>query len=77
MYGFDFDWWSHWSERQQGPETALGPELLGTGFALKNTELLLKGWLPAGPLRPWRRSPGGRPADPRAGGSATWCCRRS
>jgi hypothetical protein len=48
MYGFDFDWWSHWSERQQGPETALGPELLGTGFALKNTELLLKGWLPAG-----------------------------
>jgi hypothetical protein len=48
MYGFDFDWWSHWSERQQGPQAALGPELLGTGFALKNTELLLKGWLPAG-----------------------------
>ena len=48
MYGFDYDWWSQWSERQQGPETALGPELLGTGFALKNLELLLKGWLPAG-----------------------------
>jgi len=48
MYGFDFDWWSHWSERQQGPESALGPDLLGTGFALKNLELLLKGWLPAG-----------------------------
>ena len=48
MYGFDYDWWSQWSERQQGPETALGPELLGTGFALKNLELLLKGWLPVG-----------------------------
>jgi len=48
MYGFDYDWWSHWSERQEGPESALGPELLGTGFALKNLELLLKGWLPAG-----------------------------
>jgi hypothetical protein len=48
MYGFDYDWWSQWSERQQGPDTALGPELLGTGFALKNLELLLKGWLPVG-----------------------------
>ncbi|MFI5170140.1 MAG: hypothetical protein ACHQM7_07230, partial [Vicinamibacterales bacterium] len=23
MYGFDHDWWSLWSERQQGPESAL------------------------------------------------------
>jgi hypothetical protein len=48
MYGFDFDWWSHWSERQEGPESALAPDLLGTGFALRNLELLLQGWLPAG-----------------------------
>ena len=48
MYGFDYDWWSHWSERQEGPEKALGPDLLGSGFALKNLELLLEGWLPAG-----------------------------
>jgi hypothetical protein len=48
MYGFDYDWWSQWSERQRGPESALGPDLLGTGFLLKNLELLLKGWLPAG-----------------------------
>lgn len=48
MYGFDYDWWSHWSERQRGPEAALAPDLLGTGFALKNLELLLQGWLPAG-----------------------------
>jgi hypothetical protein len=48
MYGFDFDWWSHWSERQEGPESALAPDLLGTGFALRNLELLLRGWLPAG-----------------------------
>ena len=48
MYGFDFDWWSHWSERQQGPESAFAPDLLGTGFALKNLDLLVQGWLPAG-----------------------------
>ena len=66
MYGFDYDWWSHWSERQQGPGSALGPELLGTGFALKNLELLLKGWLPAGLFARGEGSPAGRPADPRA-----------
>ena len=48
MYGFDYDWWSLWSEQHRGPESALGPDLLGTGFALKNLELLLQGWLPAG-----------------------------
>jgi len=48
MYGFDYDWWSRWSEQQHGPQSALSPELLGTGFALKNLELLLKGWLPVG-----------------------------
>jgi hypothetical protein len=48
MYGFDYDWWSAWSEQQQGPASALSPELLGTGFMLKNLELLLKGWLPLG-----------------------------
>jgi len=48
MYGFDYDWWVAWSEQQHGPETALSPELLGTGFMLKNLELLLKGWLPLG-----------------------------
>jgi len=58
MYGFDFDWWSQWSERQQGPETALAPDLLGNGFALRNLELLARGWLPAG-LFAWRAgSPG-------------------
>ncbi len=48
MYGFDYDWWSSWSERQQGPEAALAPDLLGTGFALKNLDMLLNGWLPGG-----------------------------
>lgn len=49
MYGFDYDWWSAWSEQQQqGPESALSPEILGSGFMLKNLELLLKGWLPLG-----------------------------
>jgi hypothetical protein len=48
MYGFDLDWWARWSEQQEGPSSALSPDLLGTGFAYRNLELLLKGVLPAG-----------------------------
>jgi hypothetical protein len=48
MYGFDYDWWARWSEPQRGPASALAPDLLGTGFALKNLDLLLEGALPAG-----------------------------
>jgi hypothetical protein len=47
MYGFDYDWWAHWSERQEGPPSALSPHILGTGFAFRNLELLLNGSLPA------------------------------
>ena len=46
--GFDYDWWSEWSERQTGYARDLSPEILGQGFAAKNLELLLKGYLPAG-----------------------------
>jgi len=48
MYGFDYDWWAEWSERQRGPSLALAPDLLGTGFAFRNLELLLRGGLHAG-----------------------------
>ncbi|HSD28567.1 MAG TPA: hypothetical protein VLL75_14790, partial [Vicinamibacteria bacterium] len=48
MYGFDYDWWAEWSERQHGPSSALAPDLLGAGFAFRNLELLLRGGLPAG-----------------------------
>jgi len=48
MYGFDYDWWARWSEEQHGPSSALAPDILGTGFELKNVDLLLKGALPAG-----------------------------
>jgi len=61
MYGFDYDWWSRWSEGQHGPQSALSPELLGTGFALRNLELLLKGWLPVGLFA---RGGGAPPVDP-------------
>lgn len=46
--GFDYDWWSEWSQRQTGYARDLSPELLGQGFAAKNLELLLNGYLPAG-----------------------------
>lgn len=46
--GFDYDWWSEWSERQTGYPRHLSPELLGLGFAAKNLEQLLTGQLPAG-----------------------------
>ncbi len=48
MYGFDYDWWSEWSEGQKGPSSALSPDILGTGFAFRNLELLLQGTLPGG-----------------------------
>jgi hypothetical protein len=48
LYGFDYDWWTRWSAEQRGPSTALGPDLLGTGFALRNLDLLLRGALPGG-----------------------------
>lgn len=48
MYGFDYDWWRQWSGRPEGPSSALGPDILGTGFALKDVDLLLRGSLPAG-----------------------------
>jgi hypothetical protein len=62
MYGFDYDWWSAWSEQQRGPASALAPEILGTGFMLKNLELLLKGWLPLGLFA--RGGGGAPPVDP-------------
>ena len=48
MYCFDYDWWAEWSPQQEGPSSALSPDILGTGFAFRNLELLLKGVLPAG-----------------------------
>lgn len=46
--GFDFPWWSHWSDTGSGWQKSLGPDLLGPGFAFKNLDLLLGGQLPAG-----------------------------
>jgi len=48
MYGFDHDWWSRWSEEQEGFARTFGPDVLGTGFAFRNVDLLLRGHLPAG-----------------------------
>jgi hypothetical protein len=68
--GFDYDWWSEWSQRQTGYARHLSPELLGLGFAAKNLELLLKGHLPiglfAGVAATGARPPGGgdRSLDP-------------
>ncbi|HUL80471.1 MAG TPA: hypothetical protein VL691_24650 [Vicinamibacteria bacterium] len=48
MSGFDFDWWAQWSSEPRGASSALSPEILGTGFAYRNLDLLLKGFLPVG-----------------------------
>jgi len=47
MYGFDFPWWSQWSDAQSGWSASFGPEILGVGFAFRNLDLLLRGALPA------------------------------
>lgn len=46
-YGFDYNWWSEWQERQQGWPASFSPDIFGIGFAFRNVELLLKGALPA------------------------------
>ncbi len=48
LHGFDYGWWSEWSERQSGFAEDFGPELFGAGFVFRNLELLLAGQLPAG-----------------------------
>lgn len=48
LYGFDFPWWSHWNDTHAGPATRFGPEIFGVGFAFKNLELLLRGFVPLG-----------------------------
>ena len=60
MRGFDYPWWSHWSDTRAGWHETLSPDLLGKGFALKNVDLLLKGQLPAG-LFAMRDADGKRP----------------
>jgi hypothetical protein len=48
-YGFDFNWWSEWHDRQQHAWPAtFSPEVFGIGFAYRNLDLMLKGALPAG-----------------------------
>jgi tetratricopeptide (TPR) repeat protein len=59
MYGFDYDWWSRWSEEQDGVARSFGPEVFGRGLVFRNLDLLLRGHLPAG-LFP----EGGVPEDP-------------
>lgn len=46
--GFDYDWWSAFDARATGPASAVAPDLLGHGFALRNLDLLLRGTVPAG-----------------------------
>ncbi len=46
LYGFDHAWWAAWAGAH--PETTFGPDILGTGFAFKNLDLLLRGNFPAG-----------------------------
>ncbi len=47
MYGFDYDFWSEWSERQSGWTRGYGPDLFGKGLLVKNLDLALRGELPA------------------------------
>lgn len=48
LYGFDYDWWSRWSDEQVGYTKSLAPDILGRGFVFKSLDPLLKGNLPAG-----------------------------
>jgi hypothetical protein len=58
MYGFDYDWWSRFDGQARGFASSFAPDLTGTGFALRNLDLLLRGALPGGLFS------GGSGADP-------------
>ena len=64
LYGFDYSWWSQWSDAQSGWTTSFGPEIFGVGFAFRNIELLLKGALPANLLARHPMEEGGPLIDP-------------
>lgn len=51
MYGFDYGWWSPWSDAHTGWKGSFSPEIFGVGFAFRNLELLSKGVLPVGLFR--------------------------
>ena len=63
MYGFDFPWWSQWSDGQSGWPASFGPDVFGAGFAFRNLDLLLRGALP-GNLFGRRAEDGSLPLDP-------------
>jgi hypothetical protein len=48
MHGFDFPWWSSWAAAQHGWTFSFAPDVFGVGFAFRNVDLLLRGYLPAG-----------------------------
>ncbi|HVO10811.1 MAG TPA: hypothetical protein VMX54_08710 [Vicinamibacteria bacterium] len=48
MYGFDYDWWRHFDHQAGGLAGDFAPDLLGTGFAWRNLDLLVQGVVPAG-----------------------------
>jgi hypothetical protein len=53
MYGFDYPWWSEWTDTRAGWARSFGPDLLGAGFAWKNVDLLRRGEIP---LRAFHRA---------------------
>ena len=55
LYGFDYSWWSEWSDAQQGWPATSAPSMFGVGFAFRNLELLLGG--PAARAACSRRAP--------------------
>jgi hypothetical protein len=69
--GFDYDWWSEWAPRQNGPGRHLSPEILGLGFFASNLDRLFRGQLPVGLFRamaaatpPAEDGPKSPPLDP-------------
>jgi len=48
VQGFDFPWWSQWAEGQHAWTSSFAPDVFGIGFAFRNVDLLLRGFLPGG-----------------------------
>lgn len=52
MLGTDYAWWSRFTDTQSGWPGSFGPEILGLGTLFRSLDLLVRGLLPLGLLRP-------------------------
>ena len=42
LYGFDYNWWSEWSDRQEGWTASFHPDVFGTSQTMRRTNTVVE-----------------------------------